>query len=154
MNSIQDSLILLASARESMVGTAEKIQEWDVTQDTIEKSAYESMNAADEVLNLSREGAQLVDQLLECCNTLMQIPGEEACQKTQIVLEELSRAFDRISKTSSAMNEVAHTIEQKVADQKEIEEDIKGSISTIEVKLNEVVANTEMYLALKDYIFE
>jgi len=153
MNSIQDSLILLAAAQESMTDVAEKLKQLNTTQITIEKSAYESMNSSDDVLNLSKEGRLLVNKLLECCNVLMNQPGEEACLKTKAVLEELNSAFLRISQSSSIINEVAHTIEKNVADQKEIEEGIKVDMHRSSENVNEVIASAEMYLALKDYIF-
>ena len=153
MNSIQDSLIHLSTAMESTAEIADNLKKWDDTQFTIEKSAYESMNASDQVLNLSKEGSHLVTKLLACCEILINSPGEEACTNTKAALEELVTAFSRITEVSETINEVAHTIEKNVADQKEIEENIKSSIQNVDKKLSEVVANTELYLALKDFIF-
>ncbi len=154
MNSIQDGLVLLASAQHSAKDAVERLKQWDDTQLEIEQSAYEAMNASDKVLNLSREGAQIVSKLIVCCDVLMNNPDEEACANTKEILEELVVALGHISQASTTINEVAHTIEKNVAEQKVIEEGISDTMHHLTDHLDEVVAGTELYLTLKDFIFE
>ncbi len=153
MNSIEDDLILLSSIRESMADVTDKLKKWDATQTTIEQGAYESMNASDTVLNLSKVGSFLVDKLRECCNELVTNPGEESTKMIKNSLEELATTFTHITLASSIINDKAHTIEKNVADLKEIEEGATTSVHKMSETLDEVIASAELQMVLKDHIF-
>jgi hypothetical protein len=146
-NTIEDRLVLLAKAQESMTDVADIMTRWDNSQLIMEKSAFESLNVSDEVLNLSREGSLLVGRLLECCRSLMKNPSPEESRKMAAVLEEIHEVFFDISQASSNVNDISHRIEAEAESQKEMEEEIRSSLARVGESLDSAIACAELVLA-------
>lgn len=144
---MKDRLIQLATAQEFMADVADKMTRWDKSQLVMEKSAFESLNYSDEVLNLSKEGSSLVARLLECCQAVVKSPGVIEQKKMTSVLEEIHDMFNKINEASSNINEIAHKIEGEAAIQKEIEEDIKISLIEVGESVDAAAACAEFIMA-------
>lgn len=144
---IEDRLKLLAKAQESMSDVADMMACWDKSQQTMEKSAFESLNVSDEVLNLSKEGSLLIGRILECCRAVMKNPGPEENQRMAAVLEEIHEVFLNISNASINVNNISHRIESEAASQKRMEEDIRKSLVQVGDSLDSAIACAEMVLA-------
>lgn len=141
---MKDRLILLATAQECMTEVADKIAKWDNSQLIMEKSAFESLNYSDDVMNYSKNGSILVGRLLECCQSLLKNPCSVEQMKMEAVLEELLNDFQRIREASTHINEIAHRIEAEAATQKEIEENIKKSLASVSESVDTAAACAEL----------
>lgn len=144
---VKDKLIQLATAQEFMVGTTDKLVQWDKSQLTMEKSAFDSLNLSDEVLNLSKSGSVLVGRLLECCQELLRNPRAAEQKKVALVLEELLEIFGRIEDSSARINEISHRIESEAETQKEIEEGIKNSLGEMAETIDTAAACAEFMMS-------
>lgn len=146
-STIEDRIKLLAAAQENMSYVADQIADWDKSQLTMEKSAFDSMNVSDNVLNLSKEGSRLVDRLLECSCEIMKYPTPEENKKVAAVLEDIHKVFGNISRASMSVSEISHKIEGEAAAQKEMQEEIRRSLSQVSDSLDSAIACAEMVLA-------
>lgn len=143
---MKDNLIVLANAQEFMTEIADNMTVWDNSQLVMEKSAFESLNLSDEVLNLSKNGVDLVGRLLECCHSLVENPCAVEQSKVKAVLKELLASFDRIIESSVNINEISHSIEAQAAVQKDLEEEIKKSIAGVSESINAAAACAEFIM--------
>ncbi len=144
---IKDRLIHLATAQEHMKEAADHMIHWDKSQLIMEKSAFDSLNLSDEVLNLSKSGNILVGRLLECCQALIKSPGAAEQKKMLAVLEELMEIFQRIEEVSAHMNEISHRIETEAAAQRGMEENIKALLSGVAENVDTAAACTEFIMS-------
>ncbi|MDD3172280.1 MAG: hypothetical protein PHF63_01200 [Herbinix sp.] len=144
---INDRLILLATAQECMADVADKMVQWDKSQLIMEKSAFDSMNVSDEVLRLSKEGSVLVDRLIESCQAMLENPNAVEHQKMSVVLEEIYKVFYNISVASTNVSMISHKIEKEAAAQKDIEEELKEVLVGVSESIDSAVACAELILA-------
>lgn len=144
---IKDGLILLSTAQECMADVADKMAQWDNSQLIMEDSAFTSMNVSDVVINMSKEGSLLVDRLLECCTLMVENPTIIEKQKVTSVLHEIINLFQKISKAAEKVNEISHKIEGEAAIQREIEENIKKSLSYVTEGIDKAVAGADLLLS-------
>jgi hypothetical protein len=144
---INERLILLATAQECMNDVSDAMERWDSSQLILEKSAFESMNVTDKVLNLSKEGNQLVNRLQSSYRDILAGTKAEDVQKITVMLDEVQGLFKNILETSIAGNEISHNIEKETALQKEIEEGLKGCVNKVSESLDSAVACAEFMLA-------
>lgn len=144
---INERLILLATAQESMMDVTEMMSQWDNSQLLTEKSAFDSMNVSDAVLNMSKEGGRLVGLLEECCSEIAVGTSAEKYLKMTALLEEIRNLFHNITEASASVNDISHKIEGEVAHQKEIEENIKNHLNSVGESLDSAVACAELMMA-------
>ncbi len=145
---VSERIVLLAKAQECMVEITEKMDQWEDSQMVLEKSAFDCLNVSDKVLNLSNEGNLLVEELQECCRTMIKNPDKVIDkQKIAEVISEIHGIFNNITETSASVNEVAHKIEGVVAVQRDIEESIKAASVHVSGSIDEALACAEMMLA-------
>ncbi len=146
---IRERLILLASAQECMTNVTTKMEAWDASQLTMEKSAYEIMNTSDDVLRFTREGSLLAGKLMDCCRSLMDNPCMDIIKNKDMagVLEELNQVFANISEASAGVSDLAHKLEEEVEVQKELEESVKICLGNVGECVNSVLACEELVMA-------
>jgi|GEM_PF-733379 hypothetical protein len=144
---MKDRLINLANAQEFMADAADKMAKWDQSQLVMENSAFESLNLSDEVLNLSKNGSQMVGRLLECMQSMLENPCELEHEKVKVVLEELISSFGRIDGASVNLNEISHRIEAEAAIQREIEEGIKKTLNEVAESIDSATACVEFLMS-------
>lgn len=144
---VNERLILLATAQECMTDVTEVMEQWESSQLILEKSAFESMNITDKILNLSKEGDFLVKRLQSCY--LEPFAGTKAEDTGEItaLLEETQGLFNNILEASITGNEISHNIERETALQKEFEEVIKCCLCQVNESIDSAVACTEFILA-------
>ncbi len=143
---INERLILLATAQECMMDVADMMDQWDSSQLMTEKSAFESVNVSDNILNMSKEGNRLVSLLQECCNEITVGTTADKYLKMTALLEEIKNLFQNIMEASNSSNVISHMIEGEVALQKTIEEDIKNHLTNVCESLDIAVARAELIM--------
>jgi hypothetical protein len=144
---ISERLILLATAQDRMSDAADELDQWDKSQLSMEKSAFESMNASDQVLCMAKEGKYLVEKLQEYYRKSSENVTYEEIRKITLMLDEIQGLFVKIKEESVTVNEISHRIEGEAASQKEIRENIKKSITNIKESVDSAVACAEFMLA-------
>ena len=146
-NKLNEKLLVLANAQECMTYVSDIMEQWDNSQLNTEKIAYESINLSDSVLNMSKEGCRLSQLLEECCNEVSVGASADKYLKMTVFLEELKGLFQNISETTAVENEICHQMEEEIANQRELQENIKSSLSQIGESLDVSVASTELILS-------
>ena len=144
---VNERLILLATAQECMTDVVEVMEQWDSSQLNLEKSAFESMNITDKILNLSKEGKILVKRLQSCYGKTFAGTKAENAGKITALLEEAQGLFNKILDASMTGNEISHNMERETALQKEIEEGLKCSLCQVNGSIDSAVACAEFILA-------
>lgn len=143
-NMSNEGLLLLANAQESMRELSNRMEQWNESHLNIEKHAYESMNISDQVLNLSREGNQLLTSLQEQYNRNCMCKNNEECLKLGRIMDEVKKLFGQIEKVSYTVNDISHKMEEEIAIQKELGEGIQLNLDTINEGLETSVAYAEL----------
>jgi len=144
---INKRLILLATAQECMTAVVEVMEQWDSSQLILEKSAFESMNITDKILNLSKDGKFLVKRLQNCYGETFTGTKTEYAREITALLEEAQGLFNNILEASITGNEISHNMERETALQKEIEEGLKCSLCQVNGSIDSAVACAEFILA-------
>lgn len=144
---INERLKLLAQAQECMVDVADIMDQWENSQAVLEKSTYDTMNISDQALNLSKEGNKLIARLLFSCEKIAKNPDKAETESMTVLLEEAGSMFHKMLNVNKSANEIAHKLEQEVAYQREIAENMKNSVVTISQSVNQAVACAEFLMA-------
>lgn len=144
---LKERLILLATAQECMTDVTDMMDQWNSSQLNTEKSAFDSINMADHVLNMSKEGKRLIDLLQECCNEIIVGATADKYLKMTALLEEVKNLFHKINEASAAANDISHKIEGEVAFQKVIGEGIKGNLTLVSESIDSALACAEFIMA-------
>ncbi|MDF2536983.1 MAG: hypothetical protein K0S76_4 [Herbinix sp.] len=144
---IYERLKSIASAQECMMEVVCIMEQWENSQLILEKSTFDAINISDKALNLSTEGNKLILRLLDNCRKISEHPNKADVEAIATLLEEAGCLFYRILDTAKTANEIAHTLEQEVTDQREIAEVMKNSVTTISSSVNQSVACAEFLLA-------
>lgn len=144
---LNERLILLATAQESMLDVADMMNQWDKSQLATEKSAFDSMNVSDKVLNMSKEGSRIIERLQGCCSEISVGTSADKYLKMMTLLDEVRNLFCSITDASAAANDISHKIEGEVATQKVIEENIRGHLNQVMESIDSAVACAELMLA-------
>lgn len=144
---INERLKLLAQAQECMVDVADIMDQWENSQAVLEKSTYDTMNISDQALNLSKEGNKLIARLLFSCEKIANNPDKAEIESMTVLLEEAGCMFHKMLNVNKSANEIAHKLEQEVAYQREIAENMKNSVVTISQSVNQAVACAEFLMA-------
>ncbi|MBP1755472.1 MAG: hypothetical protein H6Q59_1870 [Firmicutes bacterium] len=139
-------LVHLATAQECMFDVTKKIEQWESSQLVLEKNAFDTMNMSDTILNLSKEGTQLVEQLQEYFLIGMAEAREEEIKLVASLLLDIQGMFDRIVDHSFCANETAHILEAEVAEQREIGEGMKDRVGM-------VIDNIDAAAACEEFLF-
>lgn len=143
---ISERLVHLASAQESMADIVDKAEQWVKSQLQMEKIAYESLNASDTILNLSKEGNLLVELLQKHYNDVsLDISGEQY-PKISLLLDEVKLLFHKINHAAANANEFSHEVEGEVAFQREIGEVMKKNMLNVGESLDCAVACIELLM--------
>ncbi len=144
---LNERLVVLASAQKKMEEVADRIDQWETSQVTLEKGAFETLNVSDTIVNLSKEGNQMVRELQEYFSQAAMQLTEQDAKQTAELLKEIHNLFHTIQYNAKHTNEIIHNCDQAVAAQREIGEAAKTSINTICESVSCAVACTEMILA-------
>jgi hypothetical protein len=144
---INERLKLLAAAQESMIKIADFMEQWEKSQTALEKCTFDSMNISDEALNLSREGNRLILKLTDSFNLIPDHSGNKDAQAMISVLKDACNMFRSILEATRTASEIAHNLEQEVANQREIAEHMKDNVNVIEKNVNQTVACAEFLFA-------
>ncbi|MDF2512075.1 MAG: hypothetical protein K0S04_1941 [Herbinix sp.] len=146
-NKLNEKLLVLANAQERMTYVSDIMEQWDNSQFNAEKIAYESINLADSVLNMSKEGYRLSLLLEECCKEMSMGTSADKYLRMTAFLEEIKSLFQNISEATTVENEICHQMEEEIANQRELQENIKSTLSQIGESLDVSVASTELILS-------
>lgn len=142
---ISQKIAQMGAAQECMAGVSDRIEQWEHSQLTLEKSAFTAINTSDKILNLSMEGTSLINKLHQ---ELVAVLGDINSLDIQVsMLKELEQLFDHILSQAKQANEIAHQFELEVALQREIGEEMKSNLSTVAESLDAAVACAEFILA-------
>ncbi len=144
---LNEKLLALANAQECMTYVSDIMEQWDNSQLNTEKIAYESINLSDSVLNMAKEGSRLTLLLEECCKEISIGASADRYLKMTAFLEEIKSLFHNISEATEAENEICHQMEEEIANQRELQENIKGNLYQMGESLNVSVASTELILS-------
>lgn len=145
-NTMDERLVVLASAQERIMNIGEIISQLNQSQLIAEKNAYASMIASDKVTTLSKEGNQLAEKLKNYNNDInnSDLQKEKA---TQTLLFEVQNLFRSIASEVEKINEVSHNIEMEVALQKELGDNLRSSMAQICDSVDCMVACAELMCA-------
>ena len=144
---MQEKLVHLAAAQTCMMNVADGMEEWSERQLNTEQTAYESLNASDMVLNLSKEGNRLVELLQGCCSEISKGTSTEKYLKMSSLMEEIKNLFQNINTVIKKVNDNSHIIEEEIAKQKDIENDIQQNLLEVKDCLDCAVACVELLMA-------
>ena len=140
-------LVQLATAQENIFDVTALIEKWEQSQAVLEKNAFDTMNMNDTILNLSKEGTKLVERLQEYFLTGMEDAREEDIKLVASLLQEIQWMFDRIVDHSFCANETAHILENEVATQREIGDDMKTQVYKLLGNIDSCAACEELLYA-------
>jgi hypothetical protein len=144
---INDRLLQLAAAQNSVIDLSICIDQWEQSQLMLEKSAFEAMNTADKILNLSKEGFSLVDQLQNHFLKGMEHIHSEQLEQVRTLFGNLHALYQQILENAHLANETAHDFEVEVATQREIGENMLKSVSCIGESVEAALACAEFIIA-------
>lgn len=144
---ISERILQLATAQECMIDVAISIDQWEQSQLMLEKSAFETMNTADTILNLSKEGNLLVDKLQDRFFAGMKHVDTENAKEVRDLLDNIQKLFHLVLEKAQSANETAHNLEIEVATQREIGENMQQSVNCINESVEAAVACAEFILA-------
>ena len=147
MDITNQRLVHMATAQESILIMTRRIEQWEQSQAVLEKNAFDTMNMSDTILNLSKEGTKLVQRLQEYFLTAMADAGEEDTERVASLLQEIQGMFGLIVDHSFCFNETAHILENEVAEQREIGEDMKQQVNKIADQIDACAACEELLYA-------
>ncbi len=146
-NELDEKLVVLAKAQECMIYVADTMERWDSSQFNVEKIAYESINLSDTMVNMSKEGCRLALVLQEYYNEISLGISADKYLKMTAFLEEIKSLFQSISEIAEVENEISHQMEEEIAGQRELQEDIKCNLCQIGESLDVSVASVEFVLS-------
>ncbi|HWT75875.1 MAG TPA: hypothetical protein VN258_14320 [Mobilitalea sp.] len=144
---LSERLILLATAQECMTDIADMMEQWSGSQLNTEKNAFESMNVSDYVLNMSKEGKQLVEQLQQCSSDIGVGVASDEYRRLTALMDGIKKVFLNIAEASAEVNDKSHRIEGEVAYQKEMGDNIKNSLIVVRDSIDSAVACDEFMMA-------
>ncbi len=144
---LSEKLIEIASTQKKLEEVADRIDQWESSQVTLEKGTFEALNVSDTIVSLTNEGHQMVSVLQDYFTRATMQLTEQDVRHTAELLKEIHNLFHSIQWNAKHTNEIMHNCDQAVATQREIGETAKNSLHTISESVNCVVACTEMILA-------
>ncbi len=147
---VYERLIELSSAQETLIQAGELMDKLVQSQQKIEKYSYEAMNMTDTVLNLTKQGQQLVSKLRDGGLRYTENPCEAGKDSLIQLIDAVQNLLNNIIKSAVSDNEILHSIEYTAADQCGMTEELKASISSISNCLGHAVACAELVMT-KDY---
>ena len=142
-----ERLILLATVQERMMDVAVMLEQWDNSRLIAEKNAFDSINISDRILNLSKEGNNLMCLLQQCFLEIQSIADSEHLHNMSLLLAELHKLIQNITETSAEWNDISHQIEEEVAYQNEIKENVSNHLCQIAECVDITMARTELLAA-------
>ncbi len=140
-------LVHLATAQESIFDVTKLIEKWEQSQAILEKNAFDTMNMSDMVLNLSKEGTKIAERLQEHFLIGMTDAKEEEIKLVASLLQEILVMFDRIVDYSVCANETAHILDNEVASQQKIGDDMKTQVCRVIDHIDSCAACEELLFA-------
>lgn len=143
---ISERLVQLSGVQESMVKIHKVMDHWDVSQALLEKNAFDAINVSDKVLNLSKEGQNLIARLQESYNCCVTRCPEHAAEISDI-MEQLKSVFKNVFSASIKVSEISHDLEHESSHQKEIKDGLGKVIGTVTEGVDAAIACAEFLLA-------
>lgn len=141
-----ERLILLATAQEKLIAVTDKLEQWDNSLLSMEKNAFEAINIADKVLNISKDGEKLVRLLREYCLGCSEAATSKEKLREAELLDSICKHFRDIRIALSESNELAHMVETETVTQKTLKDEMKNSLSVVEESLSSAIASTELVM--------
>lgn len=143
---LNEKLILLATAQERMFHISDMMEQFDNSQVFIEKSAYDSINESDKILNLSKESFHIIEKLQEYISFCYNCEDKENSLKIKTLMKEVQILLQNILAQAIQVNEVSHQIEAEAAYQREIGDKLKGTLCEIGDGIDSAAACAEFLL--------
>ena len=134
----------LAHAQEGIFDISGILEKWEASRKKLEKTSFDSINISDKAMNLSKEGKKLATELLSKYSQLAEKPDTDGIKDLEGLLEETVMAFQRLREVALLSSDTAHSLEQEVAMQREIAENVAASIDLIGRSINQAVACAEL----------
>ncbi len=145
---VSEKIIQLSAAQECLVHAADVMEKLSLSQQYIEKNAYKSMNTADKVLNLSREGKHQLVKLRERGLAYIESPTEIEKEQVLELIAEINGLLNKIYESAAEDNAILHNIEHEVANQCKLTDLLKDEISIVSNSVDQAVACAEMIIAM------
>lgn len=146
MKELKDELIILSTAQERMKNVTELMYQWNNSQINTEKCAFEAMNTIDCVQTRSKESKNLLLMLQECYKEIASAAPADKRESMASLLEELNSLLHLISETTATANDIAHRMEDEIAFQKELGDDIHKELVKAGESIDMATAATELIM--------
>lgn len=143
---ISDKIRQLAAAQESIVNVADIMEQWELSQNLLEKSAYEAINISDITLNYLKGGYQIVDKLRKCYSHVAPGLSPSELEYARQLLNDVVGMFDNLVTSSVEANETSHTMEREIDHQREIEVEMKHCVELVGDSVDSALACAELML--------
>ncbi len=143
---IYERLIELSTAQEALIQAGELMDKLCRSQQKIEKHSYEAMNVTDTVLNLTKQGKQLVSKIRDEEGRYCGGSSEEEPCNLILLLEEINLLFNRIMEAAVTDNEILHAIEYTAADLCGTTNELNDTMSFVISSVDHAVACAEMIM--------
>ncbi|MFT4145767.1 MAG: hypothetical protein QM644_15045 [Mobilitalea sp.] len=146
MKELKDELIILSTAQERMKNVTELMCQWNNSQINTEKCAFEAMNTIDYVQTHSKESKNLLIMLQECYKEIASVTPEDKRESMASLLDELNGLLHLISETTATANDIAHRMEDEIAFQKVLGDDIHKELVKAGESIDLATAATELIM--------
>ncbi|MDF2842066.1 MAG: hypothetical protein K0R00_492 [Herbinix sp.] len=146
MKELKDELIILSTAQERMKNVTELMCQWNNSQINTEKCAFEAMNTIDYVQTRSKESKSLLIMLQECYKEIASAAPEDKRESMASLLDELNGLLHLISETTATANDIAHRMEDEIAFQKVLGDDIHKELVKAGESIDLATAATELIM--------
>jgi len=143
---LNDRIKQLAAAQERIVKVADIMEQWELSQNILEKRAYEAINISDITLNYLKGGYQMVDKLRKCYSNVAPRLSPFELEYMEQLLNDVMGLFDDVVSTASEANETSHTMEKEIDHLREIEVDMKQCMEQVGESVDTVLACAELML--------
>lgn len=143
---IKERLVQLSSAQEAMRGISGVMEHWNESLALLEKNAFDAINVSDKVLNLSKEGQNLIARLQDGYKSCVSRCPEHA-KEIHEIMEQLKSVFIDVFDASVKVSEISHDLEHESSIQKEIKDGLVKTIGTVNESIDSAIAYAEFLIA-------
>lgn len=143
---VRDKIKQLGEAKESMLHLVNAIEKLEDSQQRMEKDAYESINASDRALNLSKEGKLLIQKISDHLSSSQE--SQQTCEMKGF-LDEVNTILSKIMAAAHISNDKLHVMEHEVASRCKLTDNMKNQVKDVSESLDQVTACAEMLLTME-----
>lgn len=145
---MQEKIIQLGIAQQSVVETVDIMNQLDQSNNLMEKSAYESMNATDTAKNLSVEGINIINQLKSLCYDHDHNPQETDHRNINRLIEQLTTIISGIKDAATEEVTTIHIIEKEVEYHGKLTKKLKHHFDILNESIGQAAAYAEFTLTM------